>query len=133
MTENAKKWTMSEAKERIEKMQWEILTSPPEKTSSLLRAFTSFLGREKYLTQEFATDLLRAGQSAGMPEIEAIQVIRDAAGLSEKKTETVTIDRNVYDILVAAYKSHEAAKHATWVWSNVPMLTPSELETLDQA
>ena len=49
------------------------------------------------------------------------------------KDETVTIDRGTYNTLVAAYKAFEAAMHASWARSNVPMLTPRELESLDQA
>lgn len=49
------------------------------------------------------------------------------------KSKTVTIDRDTYNTLVAAYKAFEAAMHASWARSSVPMLTPNELESLDQA
>ena len=45
----------------------------------------------------------------------------------------VTIPRDVYDILVATYKAHEAELHAHRAWCEVPMLTPSQVEELDQA
>lgn len=53
--------------------------------------------------------------------------------MPKKKTDTVTIPRDVYDILVAAYKAHEAGLHASWARSEVPMLTPTQVDELDQA
>lgn len=50
-----------------------------------------------------------------------------------EEAENVTIPRGMYDILVSAYKAFEAAERASWARSTVPMLTPSELEALDQA
>ena len=52
--------------------------------------------------------------------------------MTENTTETVTIDRDVYDILVSAYKAHEDGLRASWARSEVPMLTPSQVEALDQ-
>ena len=49
------------------------------------------------------------------------------------KSKTVTIDRDTYNILVAAYKALEATQHAALARSNVPLLTPNELDLLDQA
>ena len=49
------------------------------------------------------------------------------------KSKTVTIDRHTYNILLAAYKAFEAAERAAWARSAVPMLTPGELDSLDQA
>lgn len=49
------------------------------------------------------------------------------------KSKTVTIDRDTYNILVAAYKAFEAAERASWAHSTVPLLTPNEIESLDQA
>lgn len=49
------------------------------------------------------------------------------------KRDTVTIDRDTYNTLVAAYKALEATQHAALARSNVPLLTPNELESLDQA
>ena len=49
------------------------------------------------------------------------------------KRDTVTIDRDTYNTLVAAYKALEATQYAALARSNVPLLTPNELESLDQA
>ena len=49
-----------------------------------------------------------------------------------QKTETVTISRDVYDVLVATYKARDAEARAYRAWGEVPMLHADQVAELDQ-
>lgn len=59
--------------------------------------------------------------------------IRSRRSTNNHDEETVTIDRDTYEILIATYKAREAESQAHRAWDEVPKLTPSEIEALDQA
>ena len=130
MTENTRKLTRAEYESRIDKIQMQLILAPAERTPSLLRAFALWLDDEKYLTQESARCLLSAAKSAGMAEAKAIQIIRDAYGCSDEKSNAVTIDRDTFNVLVATYKTYQQIGQDI---GETPILTPNELESLDQA
>lgn len=130
MTENTRKLTRAEYESRIDKIQMQLILAPAERTPSLLRAFALWLDEEKYLTQESARCLLSAAKSAGMAEAKAIQIIRDAYGCSDEKSNAVTIDRDTFNVLVATYKTYQQIRHDI---GEIPKLSPEGLEALDQA
>lgn len=130
MTENTRKLTRAEYESRIDKIQMQLILAPAEGTPSLLRAFALWLDDEKYLTQESARCLLSAAKSAGMAEAKAIQIIRDAYGCSDEKSNAVTIDRDTFNVLVATYKTYQQIRHDI---GKTPKLSPEDVEALDQA
>ena len=133
MTENTRKLTRAEYESRIDKIQMQLILAPTERTPSLLRAFALWLDDEKYLTQESARCLLSAAKSAGMAEAKAIQIIRDAYGCSDEKSNAVTIDRDTFNILVATYKTYQQIGQDIGAMGKTPKLRPKDVEALDQA
>lgn len=132
MTENTRKLTRAEYESRIDKIQMQLILAPTERTPSLLRAFALWLDDEKYLTQESARCLLSAAKSAGMAEAKAIQIIRDAYGCSDEKSNAVTIDRDTFNVLVATYKTYQQIGQAIGAMGETPKLKPEDVEALDQ-
>lgn len=133
MTENTRKLTRAEYESRIDKIQMQLILAPAERTPSLLRAFALWLDDEKYLTQESARCLLSAAKSAGMAEAKAIQIIRDAYGYSDEKSNAVTIDRDIFNVLVATYKTYQQIGQAIGAMGETPKLRPEDVDSLDQA
>lgn len=132
MPENTRKMTQAEYESRIEKIQVELLTAQPERTPRLLRAFALWLNGEKYLNQESASRLLCAAKSAGMAEIEAIQIIRDASGCIAEDSSAVTISRGTYATLVDAYDTLQLLRNGLGAIGDTPVLELAQLEELAQ-
>lgn len=130
MPEDTRKLTREKYESRIDKIQMELILAPAERTPSLLRAFALWLDEEKYLTQESARCLISAAKSAGMAEAKAIQIIRDAYGCSDEKSNAVTLDRGTFNVLVATYKTYQQLGHDI---GETPKLRPEDVEALDQA